>query len=532
MKNNFIKYIFVFFIAILIGFAIYKIASENKNKNEIQEEVENQAQKTIEKDLRLAIVNYDSINPILSKNSNVQNISRLVFEPLITMDKDYKLKPCLAKEWSMSGDTAYIIKLRDDVKWHDGSKFTSKDVKFTIEKLREVDSIYSYNVQNITQVDIIDDYTLRITLNAKDNYFEYKLIFPILSNNFYLEQDFQTTEKNNVPMGTGMYKITSNDGGTILIKKNQNWWNIEQKNAKIEEIKVSIFESMGDAYNNFKIGNIDILPTQNENLEKYVGTLGYNKIEYKGREYDFLVMNCANKTLSNVNVRKAIDYSIDKANIVATVFNGKYYTCDFPLDFGIWLYNAENSSAGYNPDQSKKILEDDGWEFKKGYWQKTENYRTERLSLTLTVSQENPQRAQVAEIIKNNLETVGINVRIASVSTSTYISLLENSNYDLMLAGMNIGLNPDINLYLGDNNIANFDNEEAKEILNDIGSITDESILKEKYKKLAEIYKDESPYKSLYLNKRTIIYSNNLICDMKPNNYNIFYGIENWYRET
>lgn len=531
MKSNYIKYIFIAFVAILIIFSIYKINVDENKKDGNQNNVVQVEEKTVATDLRLAIVNYDSINPILSNNSNVQDISRLVFEPLVTMNKEYKLEPCLATEWSMSGDASYIIKLRNDVKWQDGSNFTAKDVQFTIDKLKSMVSIYSYNVQHVIQVDVIDDYTIRITLDQKDSNFEYKLTFPILSNNFYLEQDFQTTEKNNVPMGTGMYKITNNEGGVITLKKNQNWWNNENKDSKIKEIKVNLYPSMGDAYNAFKMGNIDLLTTKSSELEKYVGTIGYNKAEYKGREYDFLAMNCTNNLLSSVNVRKAIDYSIDRENIVATVYNGKYYTADFPLDFGIWLYNSENSSSGYNPDQAKQVLIDDGWEYKKGYWQKTENYKTTKLSLTLTVNLDNNQRVQVAEIIKNNLEEIGIKVKVSSVSNSTYKSMLENKNYELLIAGTNIGLSPDLNTYLGEGNIANYTNEEVSSIVNDVANIKDENLLKEKYKRLYEIYKNDTPYKSLYINKKTIIYSTNLVGDITPNSYSIFYNIENWYRE-
>lgn len=531
LKSNYIKYIFVVFVIILIIFAVYKINKDNNKNESSQNSNEKVEEKEIAKDLNLAIVNYDIINPILSNNSNIQDISRLIFEPLVTMNKEYKLEPCLATEWSMSGDTAYIIKLRNNVKWQDGSNFTAKDVQFTIDRLKEIASIYSYNVQHVIQVDVIDDYTIRITLDKKDANFEYKLTFPILSYNFYLEQDFKNTEKNNVPIGTGMYKITSNENGLINLKKNQNWWNKENKDAKIEEIKVNMYSSMGDAYNAFKKGNIDLLTTQNSELEKYVGTIGYNKAEYKGREYDFLAMNCTNNLLSNVNIRKAIDYSIDKENIIASVYNGKYYSVDFPLDFGMWLYTPENTSLGYNPDQAKQVLVDDGWEYKKGYWQKTQNYKTTRLSLTLSVNSDNPQRMQVAQIIKNNLEDIGIKVKISSVSNTAYKSMLENRNYELIIGGTNIGLSPELDTYLGDNNIANYTNDEVKTILNDIANIKDESLLKEKYKKLAEIYKNESPYKSLYINKKTIIYSTKLIGDITPNLYNIFYNIENWYRE-
>lgn len=125
----------------------------------------------------------------------------------------------------------------------------------------------------------------------------------------------------------------------------------------------------------------------------------------------------------------------------------------------------------------------------------------------------------------------GIKVKISSIQNTTYKSMLQNRNYELIIGGTNIGLSPELDTYLGENNIANYTNEEVKTILNDIANIKDENLLKEKYKRLAEIYKNESPYKSLYMNRKNIIYSSKLMGDVTPNSYNIFYNIENWYRE-
>ena len=279
------------------------------------------------------------------------------------------------------------------------------------------------------------------------------------------------------------------------------------------------------------MGNLDLLVTQNNDLEKYVGTIGYNKIDFKGREYDFLAMNCSNTFLSDVNVRKAVNFSIDKENIIATVFNGKYYSMDFPLDYGMWLYNSESSSSGYNPDQAKQLLIDSGWEYNKGYWQKKENYKTLKLAFNLTVNSDNEARTRVAEIIKANLEAIGIPVNITKVSSANYSNILQNKNYELLIAGTNIGLSPNLNTYLGEGNIANFTNDECTELLKEISNITDNEKLKEKYQDLANLYKEQSPYKSLYINQKSMICSTNLRADIIPNNYSIYYNIENWYRE-
>ncbi len=145
---------------------------------------------------------FDTINPILSNNKNVQDITKLIYDPLVTLTSDYKAEPSLAKEWAKQSDNSYLIKLRENVRWSDGQKFTSEDVKFTIDRLKEISSIYSYNVQYVTEVEIVDDYTVKIKLDREVPFFEYQLTFPILSNDYYSGVDFSNTDKNAAPVGT------------------------------------------------------------------------------------------------------------------------------------------------------------------------------------------------------------------------------------------------------------------------------------------------------------------------------------------
>ena len=68
----------------------------------------------------------------------------------------------------------------------------------------------------------------------------------------------------------------------------------------------------------------------------------------------FLALNNSSNFLSRKEVRKAISYSIDKTNIVSSIFNNQYFTSSFPLDYGTWIYQEQDASAGYNLDQAQK----------------------------------------------------------------------------------------------------------------------------------------------------------------------------------
>lgn len=529
MRNNYIKYIFVVLVIAILIFVAYKLTSNNSQSTSQSNSTATQEEE-ITKEIKLAIAEFDSINPILSNNQNVQDISKLIYEPLVTLSEDYKAEPCLATEWAKTSDTTYIIKLREDVKWSNGESFTSDDVIYTIDRLKEISSIYAYNVQYIIGVDVVDEYTLQITLDRSVPFFEYNLTFPIMSESYYEGEDFSTSTKNSNPVGTGMFKISDVQSSSITLTKNENWWNINSQNPVLEEIVININSSMAEVYNSFKMGSIDFVNTSNLNYTDYIGTIGYNVKEYPGREHVFLALNTQNTILSNVEVRQAISYAIDKDNINSSVFGGQYYTSDFPLSFGSWLYDTTDTNSTYSQEQANQVLQDAGWTYRNNYWQKTINSRTQRISLNLLVKASDTDRVNVANNIKTQLEQVGIVVNINSVSDSQYESDLANKNYDILLGSITVAASPDLTTYFGDNNLANYTNEEVTTIMEEVNNTTDENVLKEDYARLKEIYKTDVPYISLYFNKNISAYTTELAGEVSSNWFNLFYNIEKWYK--
>lgn len=263
MKSNFIKYIFAI---VVVGLAFYSAYLLYGKKDAIENTIEEiQVSENIEiiNNIRVPVVNFDTINPILSKNTHVKSISKLVYEPLLDIGENYKIELALAKEWSKVNATSYVVKLKEDIKWSDGSKFTAKDVQYTIDRLKDenVQSIYTYNVQNVIGVEVIDDNTIRINLSKEVPFFEYNLTFPIMSQKYFENEDFVNTSKNNNPIGTGMYKVI-NENGNIILKENKEWWNKVGREAKLKEIHIIKYTSMGETYKAFKLGNIDIIETR------------------------------------------------------------------------------------------------------------------------------------------------------------------------------------------------------------------------------------------------------------------------------
>ena len=526
MKSNIFKYLFIIFVIIIVVIAFFIIRS-NENEQESEEETSATNNQEIVREIRLGIAQCDTLNPLLTTNKNVQDITKLIYEPLVDISSDYKATPALATEWAKQDATTYIIKLRENVKWSDGERFTSADVQFTYDKLKENSSIYSSNLEHVTMLEIVDDYTVKMYLDQEVPFFEYYLTFPILSKTFYDTQDYNNTAI--VPVGTGKYKVESVQENYITFTKNTNWWDRETE-LSLEKINVNVYDSIGELYNAFKLGNVDIVSTSNNNIQDYIGTIGYSTKEIKGREHDFIVLNTQNELLSNQEVRRAISYSIDKNNIVSNVFQNKYYTSSFPLDYGSWVYQEQDASSGYNPEQANQLLSENGWSYRSGYWQKTLNRRTQRIELNLIVKASNTTQISVAENIKTQLESQGIRINIQQYSDEQYNIAIQNKSYDMILCSMNLSPNPDMSLFFGDGNLANYTSEEVTNLMNEVKNTTDEETIKNDYTRLSEIYKNDIPYISLYTNKYTIAYNTELVGEINSNWFNPFCGIETWYK--
>lgn len=526
MSNNFFKYIFAAVVIILVVYTAYMMIQKNSLIKD--EDLDHTSTLTnIQTDLRLAIAELDTLNPLLSNNRNVQEVSKIIYDPLITLDGNYKKQYCLAEEIAKTDDVTYTVKLRKGVLWENRTNFTSDDVKYTIDLLKAgVSPIYNENVAHIANTEIIDATTIQIVLDQPISFFEYNLTFPIMCKSYYGEEDFVSSEK--VPIGTGMFKITDFSSNVVQLEPNEYYWDISRK-PMITKINVNLYATMGEVYQAFKNGEIDILNIKINNVEDYIGTLGYNKIEFKGRDYDFLSFNTENELFSDPIVRKAISLAIDKNNIVSVLGKG-YTSTNFSIDNGNWLYTRELNFS-IDTEQAAQLLMNDGWVRTSNAWQKKYENGTRRLEFRLVVNNEDPIRMAAAENIKAQLANFGVNVYIDAVPYDRYADIINNSNYQTAIAGIRLGFSPSVETFFANGNIANYYNEEVQEIIDTVGNTNDEQTLYDSYSRLYDIYMEEVPYTGLYRNTELIIANQRLVNNITPNSFNMYHNIEKWYRQ-
>ena len=533
MKHNIFGYLFFIFIVTIMGFAIYKVSKSNNAEN-INNIDGSTSITTAEKgtEITLAISNFDTINPIMTKNKQVQDVTKLIFESLVNITSDGKAEPYLAKEWETTDNKTYIVKLKTGIKWSDGTYFSSNDVKFTIDRLLQdkeaKKAVYAQNVKHVKEVDIIDNTTLRIILSKKIPFFEYFLTFPILSSSYYGQENFWDTNKNETPITTGRFLISEYIGNKIILTKNQNWWNRQEDDSIIDKVTINFYSSVAELYNAFRQGGIDLISTKNKDYKQYIGKIGYKVTEIEGRDFSFLALNTNSNILSDVNVRKAIKYSINKDEIVAKAYSGSYLKANFPLITSSYLVEDKNENY-FNLGKMENKLKDAGWYFSKKQWKKTVNYKTEALELNLVVRKKT-NRVKVADYIKEKLAEQGIIINIIQASDDEYQNYLDNKNYDMVLCEMTNPISPDLTSYFGNGNLANFNNDEAKRIINELDSITDKEELKSRFNKLYEIYNNEVPYVGIGRNKIFVITNSYLNGEIESRWFNLFFKFKDWYK--
>lgn len=344
MKEKSLKIIFFTIIIVLIFVAIYLMII---NKEIIASDIKiTKKENKISNEITIGITDFDTLNPILSTNQDIQYISKLIYEPLIKIGQDFKLEQGLATEWIELSDKTYIIRLDENSFWDNGEKFSAKDVEYTINYIKNNKSIYNENVKNIKKIEIINDYTVKIFLIDTEEKFEYMLCFPIICD--------------KINIGTGNFYLETVQDEQIILK------------SKLSEkkININIYENIAKLYNAFVQEKIDLMVTNNINFENYIGTIGYNKKIICNRNFDFLKLN-----IDKPEIVKAINLAINKNEIIYKCYNNLYNKAEFPLQYGSYLYN-ENIEYEYNINQAKQVLKGAGWEYtRKNVEEKWTNFK-------------------------------------------------------------------------------------------------------------------------------------------------------------
>ncbi len=382
-------------------------------------------------------------------------LATIMFDPLVEYSFDSEEPiPALAKQWVVTNDSKHwIFTLRDDVTFHDGTKFNASSVKFTYDRFIDPnhtayipDPIAEFSEMPLESVEIIDEYKVSINFNQPYAPFIYQeAAFCSISS----PNSFEGGADMIVPIGTGPYYLdvsASNATFQKFIRNDQYFRGV----PPFEEVHWVIYSSEEDFQTAFEahegsitipISAVDPLP---ENDNYWVKSLGFDTMHYG-------VFNHLNPILDDPNARLAINYAINKQRYVNQDYGGisESVTSQRSVIFSGDPYHDE-SIQGYphNINLANSILDN------AGYTKLGDGYR---FDIELVSREANYDKLIM---IKEDLDLVGIRANIINGTLSD----LYASNFDVFFLGWGPLMDPSISRKLlhtsGGINWGNYSNSE------------------------------------------------------------------------
>lgn len=446
--------------------------------------------------------------PILASDGASAQICSLVFNGLVKYDKDLNLIGDLAQRWEVKQNGLVIIfYLRKDVKWHDRTPFTAADVLFTYKKLvdPEVRTPYSGDFEKIKNVELLDDYTLKITYKEAFSPSLSSWTMSIMPKHLLEYDDLNNSSFARRPIGTGPYKFTQwKTQEVIILDANDEYFEgrpyIDRYIFKIIPDSATMFLEL----QNLSVDYMGLSPLQfvRQTNTPFFKTQ-YKKFQYQGFNFTYLGFNLNDPKFQDIRIRQAINYAVDKKEIIDGVLLGKGSVCTGPFARRSWAYNNEVKPVDYNPAQAQKLLTEAGWvQNKQGDLER----KGEIFEFTIITNQGNEERKRAAEIIQKRLSKLGMRVKIKVIEWSAFINEFINKHeFEAVLLGWSLSLDPDIydiwhssKTKEGEFNFISYSNKEIDELLVKGRKEFDQKKRKEIYHRIHKIIYEEQPYLFLY----------------------------------
>ncbi|MFN3460580.1 MAG: ABC transporter substrate-binding protein [Oceanibaculum sp.] len=385
-----------------------------------------------------------SIDPHYHNLSPNNALATHIFGALIEQNETQQLQPGLAVSWKPINDTTWEFKLREGVKFHDGSPFTAEDVAFTIGRAGNVpDSPSSFGIYTkpIKEVKVIDPTTVHFVTETP---------YPLLPNDLSTVRivskkhgEGATTSDYNsgkAAIGAGPYKLVSfTPGQAIVLEANPNYWGDKPAFEKVTFRPITNDAARVAALLSGDVDLVDGVPTADiaqlkKNANVNVVNAVSNRIIYlhidSDRDVTPNVTAKDGKEIKNpfkdVRVRQAISMAINRQAIVDRVMEGIAIPAGQLLPNGFFGVSPNIQVPTYNPQGAKKLLEEAGYPngFKVTIHGPNDRYIND---------------AQIVQAVAQMLSRIGVEAVVDTMPRSTFFSRASKLEFSLLLVGWGSG---------------------------------------------------------------------------------------------
>lgn len=383
------------------------------------------------------------LNPLLVSDSASSDIVGLVYDSLIEIDPHtLEQKPKMAERWEISKDgLTYTFYLRKGIKFHDGRELTARDVKFTFDAFKDprTNAPNQADVQNLREVEIVDDHTVKFRLTKADCSFLLVTGMGILPSHLFAGIDVNTAPFNVKPVGSGPFKFKEwIPDDRIVVTAFDEYY---RGRPYLDRIIYKVVPDNTVLTEQLFTGEVDVTGIEFDQVARFKAAQHISVHEYDTLAYGYMGYNLNHEFFRDPKVRGAISHAVDKKNIIDEVFFGFGREANVPMAPISWAFNPNIKTPAYDVGLAKKLLAEAGFKDENRNGIIDKNGRD--FSFTLMTNKGNKQREKIAVIIQDRLKKVGIDVRVQYLEWPTFVDKVSSKNFDAIILGWSLGIDPD-----------------------------------------------------------------------------------------
>ncbi|PLT44633.1 Dipeptide-binding ABC transporter, periplasmic substrate-binding component [Paenibacillus pasadenensis] len=453
-----------------------------------------------------------ALDPAIVTDGESTKVTEQIFEGLLSYKPGTtEVQPALAESYEVSDDgLTYTFKLRQGVKFHDGTDFNADAVVFNFNRWSdpnspnkyEGDSFYYYDSmfgpegsRVIKEVKAIDPATVQFTLNKPQAPFLQNIAMP----SFGIASPKAVEEKKDKfksePVGTGPFVFKEwKRSESITVEKNPNYW--QSGLPKLARVIITVIPDNSARLTALQNGEIDLMEGVNPDD---LGTLESNaelqRIERPSFNVGYVGFNLKKKPFDDPKVRVALSHAVNKEGIISAFYAGLAEAAVNPMPPSTLGWNADVKDYPYDLEKAKQLLADAGY---------PNGLPEEMVFYAMPVARPYmPDGKKVAEAIQADFAKIGVKTRIESPEWATYLDdAKDGEKDDLFMLGWN-GDNGDPDNFLftllhkdtiGSNNYSFYSNEEVNKLLSEGQAETDPAKREELYKQAQVLIKQDAPW--------------------------------------
>lgn len=407
------------------------------------------------------------LSPIMTNDSASANVTDHVYEKLFDRNTEtMEIEPKLAESYENPDENTWLIKLKEGVKFHDGTDFNAEAVKYTFDKLRDPETAAprASLMEPVESINVIDDYTVEI----KTKYPYGPFLAALSHSNAAIVSPTADKEGdlNKEPVGTGPFKFAKwVPGDQVVLEANEDY---RDGAPAIQQLIFKVVPEISTAISMLQTGEvqfIDNLPM--EQIERIESLKNVTVEKVDGTPEYYFTVNHGKEEYQDAKLREAFASAIDRDAVVSKM-NGLGIRSDSVIGPKVFGYVESAAEAGtpYDLEKAKSLVEENG------FGEKTYKLLTPNRSNFLLM----------AEIVQAQLSEAGFNIEIESMEWASFLDTARQGNFDLtFLSWSNLTADGSELFYpnfhtdnVGASNRAQYSNEAFDQLVDESRTTTDQ----------------------------------------------------------